>query len=184
VGLRARSGVEQTSLARTTARRRSRQRTSLPRLQPNEGRWVLDWALVDRTGPFPWPNRNTRLYKELAAYLARHNELSLTDVLAIERTNGKSAHHAVKVEDLSQPAKQQFDVVYRRNALDESVDADVHVLVMSLCRAARDPRRVICLFSGVQRKMLPLWWDPLHEVTGNRGRGSKAAACPGDCLHE
>lgn len=144
---------------------------------------MLDWALVDRSGPFPWPARDTPVYARLAAYLARHNEMSLPEVLAIERTNGLSAHHAVTVEDLSERAQRQFELVYRRHALDESADADVHILAMSLCRAAGDPRRVFCLFNGVERKVLPLWWDPHHEVTGDHGWEPRAAACPGDCLH-
>jgi len=164
-------------------RMRSSRRTSLPRLQPNEGRWALDYGLVDRTGPYPWPDKDDPLYEELAGYLARHNEMSLDEVLVIERTNRQLANHAVTVDDLSEQAQKQFEIVYRREALDESADADVEVLTLSWCRRAGDPRRVICLISGAERKVLPLWWDPQHQVSGDNGREPNAAPCPGGCLH-
>ncbi len=88
-----------------------------------------------------------------------------------------------RAADLSEQAQKQFEIVYRREALDESADADVEVLTLSWCRRAGDPRRVICLISGAERKVLPLWWDPQHQVSGDNGREPNAAPCPGGCLH-
>lgn len=104
------------------------------------------------------------LYEGLAGFLARHNEMSLGEDLDIERINRQSANHAVTVDDLSEQAQKQFEIVYRREALDETADADVEVLTLSWCRSAGDPCRVICLINGAERKVLPLWWDPQHQV--------------------
>lgn len=165
------------------SRREQHPRASLPRLQPNEGRWSLDWALVDREGPFPWPRTGHVLYSELASYLARSNEMSLDLVLALERTNRKPANHALDVQSISPEAQARFDFIYRHFALDETADADVELLSMSFCRRAGDPRRILPLFNGVERKVYPLWWDPRHEVSGDNRRGIRLGDCPGDCFH-
>jgi hypothetical protein len=51
--------------------------------------------------------------------------MSLDEVLVIERTNRKSTNHAVTVDDLSEQAQKQFEIVYRRDALAESADAEL-----------------------------------------------------------
>lgn len=157
--------------------------TSLPRLDPKAGPWSLDWSLVDRGGKFPWPLANEPAYADLAVFLARHNELSLDVVMEMRRTNNKSAHHAVPPESLSADAQTRIDEHYKDKKVDEGPHADAELLSMSYCLAAGDPRRVICLFDGVERCLLPLWWDPNHEVLGADEKVRSVARCTEDCLH-
>lgn len=161
------------------------QHVSFARLNPNPGPWSLRWDLVDRDGPFPWPDAGDDMYSELAGFLARLNEESLHQVMFTARTNGNSAVHALAPEGLSEVGQAQLDKLYKARDLDSGDYGDIELISMDYCLHPHDPRRVVLAFNAPDRRMYPLWWDPRHEVSGSDGRESPAAgAChSGDCYH-
>lgn len=155
-------------------RKRFRQ-VHYPALSPEPGAWRLDWSRVDRGGPFPWPNGKSEEYAQLAAVLAGLNEVDLSEVFHLERLHsGESAVHAVVENTLSSEARQRWEELYARanESNAEEWEDDYHFITVSYCLKPESSERIICLFSGHDRRMYPLWWDPEHKVCGNDGRGN------------
>lgn len=134
---------------------------------------------------FAWPQQHDPLYADLAAFLARLNELSLDEVLGMERANGRSATHELEVADgaLSAEAEQRWEHVYSTRRLDETENADLAIVTISYCLGYGDGRRVVVAFNREGRRMFPLWWDPEHKVSGSDGVTRDAGDCIEQCLH-
>ncbi|MBM7826600.1 hypothetical protein [Microbacterium aurum] len=154
-------------------------RTTLSALTPEPGPWFLDWSRTDREGPFPWPASSTKDFYLLAGYLARLNELSLDEVMSLERVYGGSAVHALAEWDLSEAAEKRWSEIYQRGGFDDADSPQLDVITMTYCIKQVDARRVIVALDSQARVAYPLWWDTKHEVSGSN-RDSQ----PAPCVHE
>lgn len=123
------------------------------------------------------------MYTDLAAFLARLNELSFDDVMGMLRANSNSAVHELEGYDLSPEAEAQWERVYAAKELDQSVNADLGIVTISYCLGFGDGRRVVVALNREGRRVFPLWWDPEHRVSGSDGQDRGQADCVDVCLH-
>jgi hypothetical protein len=149
---------------------------------PDPGPWTLDWSLVDRNGPFAWPDVSDPLYADLAAFLAHHNESSFDDVFSQLRANGKNANHVLDPQNLSQTAAERWEQLYEKLGLDDLHNSP-DPMVLTYCLGHGDGRRVVVAYNAPDRRLLPLWWDANHEVSGSDGAQRDPGPCDVDCKH-
>ena len=170
--------------SRRTGGGESRPSPSFKKLDPDDGPFSLNWTLVDRSGPFAWPETHEPTYQALAGFLARLNEMSLAEVMAVERSNSNSAIHAVDPDECSEAGRQRWAEFYEERGIFEGPYSHLELIAMTYCLAQYDSRRVFVALDGDARVMYPLWWDPEHAVSGDNGRPASPAPCSEEtCFH-
>ncbi|MBQ3358537.1 MAG: hypothetical protein IJG47_06520 [Microbacterium sp.] len=161
----------------------AKKRPSTHALRATPGPWFLDWSRIDRGGPFPWPESSTRLFYLLAGYLARLNELSLHEVMTLERVHsGDSAVHALDETSMSVKALERWSQIYKQGGFDSAESPQLDIVTMTYCIKQVDARRVIVALDSYNRVAYPLWWDQKHEVSGSN-RDSEPELCTYEGCH-
>lgn len=160
--------------------KKKQKRTTLSALKPSEGSWLLNWSRIDRGGPFPWPASDTRMFYLLAGYLVRLNELSLHEVMGLQRVNGTSAVHAIAT--MSDEAVARWSDIYQQGDFDSAQSPHLELVTMTYCIKQVDARRVVIALDAQERVAYPLWWDQKHEVSGSN-RDNDPKPCTFDGCH-
>lgn len=153
------------------------------RLSPVPGPWYLNYLLVDRAGPYAWPQVDDPEAGQLSLFLQLLNEEPLENVLNQTRLNGEAANKEIRVDDLSSDAQKRFDVAMSRLGRD---DFDPSIFEFTYCFRIGDPRRIWTVYDPMSRVLYPMWWDPRHEVCGWDERYAarmKPGPCPDLCSH-
>lgn len=161
---------------------RKKRRLPALRTEAAEQSWSVEWSLVDREGPFPWPQGTDPAYAILAVVLARLNELPFGDLGSRSRSSTSSAAHMLT--DLSPTARCRWEQLFEQHGFDRDPYGSVDPFTISYCLESQDSRRIVGAFDARSRTFYPLWWDPRHEVSGNDGRGEQRADCRNAaCVH-
>lgn len=136
-------------------------------LQPNPGLWHFSWALADRTcKEVAWPKIDSPEYAELATWIACISELELSDIFNTERHSGKSANHAISLDNVNEPWRTRWSKIFASHRLGDKDHEAFALVSLTYCTAGRDSRRVIVAYQCDARVMYPIWWDRAHQVSG------------------
>lgn len=166
---------------RGSGERRARKRQLL---SPDDGPWSLDYSLVDYEPSFGWPEPYEPSFGTLAAFLARLNTRSLTEVTTMRRANTANAHHDVEAEELEQAAQDRWGYLYEAYGLELAPWSNPLLMTLTYCMRYGDPRRVWAIHDTGRRTIYPLWWDPRHEVWGRDEKVRTLGACTECCDHD